>query len=80
MTIPDQEGRPVWEPVIIGLFLAVLVIYDRGELMALLQGRTAFTSKARSVLELGVAAMTAWGLVVSLYRAVRWTPGSDDAA
>ncbi|HEY4030170.1 MAG TPA: hypothetical protein VGM25_07490 [Caulobacteraceae bacterium] len=80
MTIPEQEGRPVWEPVVIALFLAVLVAYDRGELMALLQGRTPFTSKARSTLELGVAVIAAWGLVASLYRALRWKPGSDDAA
>ena len=80
MTIPDQEGRPVWEPVIIALFLAVLLAYDRQELLALVHGRAPITGMARAALELGVAAMTVWGLLTSLYRAFRWTPGADDAA
>ena len=80
MTIPDPEGRPVWEPVIIALFLAVLVAYDRGELLALVQGHMPITGVARASLELGVAAMTVWGLLRSLVKAATWTPGTDDAA
>ena len=79
MTIPDQEGRPVWEPVIIALFLAAVVVYDGQELMALVQGRIFYTSRARAALELGVVAITALGLITSLYRAVSWAPGADDA-
>ena len=80
MTIPDQEGRPIWEPVIIALFLLVVVIYDGDDLLALLQGHPPFMSRARSALELGAAAMMAWGLLTSAYRALRWTPGADDGA
>lgn len=80
MTIPEQEGRPVWEPVIIALFLAALLIYDADELLPLLQGRIAITSLARASLELGVAAMMVWGLVRSVVKAFTWTPGTDDAA
>jgi hypothetical protein len=80
MTIPDPKGRPVWEPVIIALCLAVLLAYDRFELLALVQGHVSIFVLARAALELGVAAMMVWGLVTSLYRAVRGTPGADDAA
>ena len=80
MTIPDQEGRPVWEPVIIALCLALLIAYDGQELAALVHGGMPITGQARAALELGVAAITAWGLLTSLYRALRWTPGADDAA
>ncbi|MGZ3276192.1 MAG: hypothetical protein ACXU82_17165 [Caulobacteraceae bacterium] len=80
MIIPDQEHRPVLEPVIIALFLLVLVIYDGQELLALLHGRMPITGQARAALELGVAVMAAWGLVTSLVRAATWTPGADDAA
>ena len=78
MTIPEQEGRPIWEPVIIALFLAALLAYDGNELVALLQGRMPITSVARASLELAVAAMTAWGLVTSLGRAVSWNSGDED--
>jgi hypothetical protein len=77
MTIPEQDGRPVWEPVIIALCLAALLAYDRQELLALVHGRPPLTGMARAALELGVAAMMVWGLLTSLYRAVRWTPGRD---
>ena len=80
MIIPEQQSRPVWEPVIIALFLLLLVIYDGKELAALVQGRMPVTGQARAALELGVAAITALGLLASLYRAFRWTPGEDDAA
>ena len=76
MIIPEQEHRPVWEPVIIALCLAALVAYDWTELQALAQGRAPVTMLARAALELGAAAMMAWGLVASLYRAARWTPGT----
>ena len=80
MIIPDQESRPVWEPVIIALFLLLLVIYDGKELAALVRGHMPVTGQARAALEFGVAAITAWGVLASLYRAFRWRPGEDDAA
>ena len=78
MTIPEQEGRPVWEPLIIALSLAALLAYDWTELVALVHGRAGLTVMARAALELGVAAMMVWGLLTSLYRAARWTPGQTD--
>jgi hypothetical protein len=78
MTIPEQEGRPVWEPVIIALFLALLLAYDADELLPLLQGRAPVTVMARAALELGVAAMTVWGLLKSVLKAATWTPGAED--
>jgi hypothetical protein len=80
MTIPDQEGRPVWEPVIIALSLALLIAYDGRELLVLVQGRAPLTVMARAALELGVAAMMVWGLLRSVIKAATWTPGADDAA
>jgi hypothetical protein len=80
MTIPDQKGRPVWEPVIILGFLALLLIYDGRELEVLLQGRAPLTMMARAALEFGVAAMLAWGLGRAVFKAATWTPGSDDDA
>jgi hypothetical protein len=80
MTIPEQKGRPLWEPVVIALCLAALLAYDRRELLALVHGRAPLTGVARAALELGVAAMTVWGLVTSLVRAATWRPGADDAA
>jgi hypothetical protein len=77
MTIPDQEGRPVWEPVIILAFLAALLVYDGQELQALLSGRAPLTLLARAALEFGVAAMMAWGLGRAVFKAATWTPGSD---
>ena len=77
MNIPDQEGRPIWEPIIIALFLALLVAYDRGEVLALIHGRMALGRQTRAALELGVAAMMVWGLLASLYRAVLWAPPDD---
>jgi len=77
MTIPDAEGRPVWEPVILALFLALLVAYDGQEMLTLIRGRMYLTGQARAVLELGVAAITVVGLMVSIYRAVRWAPTDD---
>ena len=78
MIIPDQEHRPVWEPLIIVLCLAALIAYDWTELQALVHGRAPLTMMARAALELGVAAMMVWGLMTSIYRAVRWTPGAAD--
>ena len=80
MTIPDQEGRPIWEPIIIALFLAVLAAYDWGEILALVHGRMALGGQARAALELGVAAMMVWGLMTSIYRAVLWAPADDESA
>jgi hypothetical protein len=80
MTIPDQEGRPVWEPVIIIAFLALVLVYDGGELEALLAGRAPLTVMARAALEFGVAAMLAWGLGRAVFKAATWTPGSDNDA
>jgi hypothetical protein len=80
MTIPEQEGRPVWEPLIIALSLTALLAYDWTELQALLHGRAPLTMMARAALELGAAAMMAWGLFTSLYRAARWTPGANGEA
>ena len=80
MTIPDQEGRPVWEPVIIVLCLAALVAYDWTELQALVHGRAPLTVMARAALEFGVAAMLAWGLGRAVFKAATWTPGSDNDA
>jgi hypothetical protein len=77
MTIPEQEGRPIREPVIIALFLAVLLAYDGQELLALLGGRMYLTGQVRAVLELGVAAMLVWGLMTSIYRAVLWAPADE---
>ena len=77
MTIPDQEGRPVWEPVIIALCLVALLVYDGQEVLALVHGRAPVTVMARAALELGAAAMMVWGLLTSLYRAARWTPDRD---
>ena len=78
MIIPEQEHRPVWEPVIIALCLAALVAYDWTELAPLVQGRSPITSVARATLELGAAAMMAWGVLTSVYRAARWAPGQSD--
>jgi hypothetical protein len=80
MIIPEQQHRPVLEPVIIALFLALLIAYDGQELLALAHGRAPVTGMARAALELGVAAMTVWGLLTSLYRAATWRPGKGDAA
>ena len=77
MTIPDQEGRPIREPVIIALFLALLIAYDGPELLALLGGRMYLTGQVRAVLELGVAAMLVWGLMTSIYRAALWAPSDE---
>jgi hypothetical protein len=80
MIIPEQQHRPVLEPAIIVLCLALLLAYDGRELLALVHGRSPITGMARAALELGVAAMMAWGLLTSLYRAATWKPGADDAA
>ena len=80
MIIPEQEGRPVWEPVIIALFLLGLLISDGNDLLALVQGRMSIGGVARATLVLGVVAMMAWGLATSILRAIRWTPGDNDAA
>jgi hypothetical protein len=80
MIIPEQRHRPVLEPVIIALCLLALIAYDGRELLALVHGRAPLTGMARAALELGVAAMMAWGLMTSLHRAAAWTPAKDDAA
>ncbi len=78
MIIPEQEHRPVWEPLIIAACLGALIAYDWTELAALVHGRAGLTVMARAALELGAAAMMVWGLLASLYRAARWTPGQTD--
>jgi hypothetical protein len=80
MTLPEQEGRPVWEPVVIALFLSVLFLADSNDVLALFQGRMPPGGQARAALELGVAVVMAWGLLRALLRAATWTPGADDAA
>lgn len=80
MTLPEQEGRPVWEPVVIALFLAVLVAADRIDVVALFQGRMPPGGQARAALEFGVAVMMLWGLGRALFKAATWTPSADDAA
>ncbi len=80
MTLPEQKGRPVWEPVVIVLFLAVLFIADSNDGLALLQHRMPPGGQARAALELGVAAVMLWGLLRAALRAFTWTPGADDAA
>jgi hypothetical protein len=80
MTLPDPEGRPVWEPVVIALFLALVIAWDGQDMLALIRGHMPATAQARAALELGVAAMLLWGLGRSLLNAAAWTPGTDDAA
>lgn len=80
MTLPEPKGRPVWEPVVIALFLAVLVLADAKDVAALFQGRMPPGGQARAALELGVGAMMLWGLARAALKAVLWTPGADDAA
>lgn len=79
MTLPDPEGRPVWEPVVIALFLALVIAWDAKDMLALVQGRMPVGGQARAALEGGVAAMLLWGLLRSLLKAASWTPGADDA-
>ena len=78
--IPKQRHRPVWEPVVIALFLAVLVAADRIDVVALFQHRMPPGGQARAALELGVAVMMLWGLGRALFKAATWTPGKDSAA
>ena len=80
MTLPEQEGRPVWEPVVIVLFLAVLFISDGNEVLALFQHRMPVGGQARAALELGVAVVMLWGLLRAALKTFTWTPGADDAA
>ena len=80
MTLPEPEGRPVWEPVLIALFLAVVILGDGQEMLAAVQGRMPPSGQARCWLEIGVTAMLAWGVLRSLVKAATWTPGTDDAA
>lgn len=80
MILPEPEGRPIWEPAIIAAFLALLLIYDWGELVPLFHGRMYPTGMARAALEAGCALMMLWGLGKSLIKAATWTPGADDAA
>ncbi len=80
MTLPEPKGRPVWEPVVIVLFLAVLFVADSNDVLALLQGRMPPGGQARAALELGVAVVMLWGLLRAALKAVTWTPGADDAA
>jgi hypothetical protein len=79
MILPEPEGRPVWEPVVIALFLAVLIAADRVDVIALFQHRMPPGGQARAALEFGVALMMLWGLGRALLKAATWTPGSDDA-
>ena len=80
MTLPEQKGRPVWEPMVIILFLAVLYVSDGGEVLALFQHRMPPSGQARAALELGCAAVMLWGLLRAALKALTWTPGADDAA
>ena len=80
MNLPDPEGRPIWEPVVIAGFLALVVAWDLKDVLALLQSRMPPGGQARAVLELGVAAIMLWGLARALFKAATWTPGADDAA
>jgi len=78
MNLPDPEGRPVWEPVVILAFLALLFAWDANDVVALLRGRMPVGGQARAALELGVAAMLLWGLGRALIRAIVWAPKSGD--
>lgn len=80
MILPEQNHRPVWEPVVIALFLTILFVADRTDVLALFQHRMPASGQARAALELGVAVMMVWGLGRALYKAAAWTPGTDDAA
>ena len=79
MILPEQKHRPVWEPMVIALFLAVLIAADRIDVIALFQHRMPVGGQARAVLELAVAVMMLWGLGRALMKAAIWTPGQDDA-
>jgi hypothetical protein len=79
MILPEQKHRPVWEPLVIALFLAVLLIGDRIDVIALFRHRMPVGGQARAVLELAVAAMMLWGLGRALMKAATWTPAQDDA-
>jgi len=80
MTLPEQKGRPVWEPAVIILFLAVLFVADSNDVLALFQHRMPPGGQARAALELGVTVVMLWGLLRAALKALRWTPGADDAA
>jgi hypothetical protein len=80
MILPEPEGRPVWEPVLIALFLAAVILADGREMLLALQGRMAITQVARCWLEIGAAAMMVWGLGKSLVLAAVWKPSDDSAA
>jgi hypothetical protein len=80
MILPEPKHRPIWEPLVIALFLAVLVATDRIDVIALLQHRMPPGGQARAALELGVALMMLWGLGRALMKAATWTPGKDSAA
>ena len=80
MTLPEQTGRPVWEPVVIVLFLAVLYLADSQDVLALFAHRMPPGGQARAALELGVAVVMLWGLARAMLKAFTWTPGEDDAA
>ena len=74
MTLPDPEGRPLWEPVVIAGFLALVIAWDLKDIVALFQSRMPPGGQARAALELGVAAMLLWGLARALLRAAAWKP------
>ena len=80
MTLPEQTGRPVWEPVVIVLFLAVLYVSDSHDVTALLQHHMPPGGQARAALELGVAVVMLWGLARAALKAFTWTPGDNEAA
>jgi hypothetical protein len=80
MTLPEQKGRPVWEPLVIILFLTVLYVSDSNDMLALFQHRMPPGGQARAALELGVAVVMLWGLLRAALKAAAWTPGADDAA
>ena len=80
MTLPEPEGRPVWEPVVVALFLVLVIAWDGQDMLALVHGRMPISGQARAELELGVAAMMMWGLGRTLLKAAIWTPRTDDPA
>jgi hypothetical protein len=80
MILPEPKSRPVWEPVVVALFLAVLVAADLNDVLALFQGRMPIAGQARAALEFGVGVMMAWGVLRAVFKAATWTPGADDVA
>ena len=77
MILPEQKHRPVWEPLVIALFLAILILADHRDVQRLFQHRLPATSQARAALEFGVGLMLAWGALRAIYKAAVWSPAAD---